>query len=536
MPVDYAALAEQARQAAAPSGAVDYAALAEQARKENAPDFRAENEKDANGSPVVRFAKGAWSVLNPVGIAEGLYQTVRHPLDTATNIVNAQVDQAQKSAQLAKEGRYTEAAGHAAAAALPVIGPAAAHAGERMASGDVAGGLGEGTALLAPFATTPVFNGIRGLTPNMVKEAAASALEEGAARRVTDVMAPKVGANKVRFGNMAEKVAPQVVEDLSANGAPLSREGLRDQMGQQLATAEAGLDAASDARLAARTFPIKPLVDALMEKRKALTAEAVKGSALPREAVEKTSPLVDASGTPIVTTSLKANPIGADVVPSPNASRVAVIDQAINELKQLGPVSRYEPLRQIRQAYDGPAKAIYSPAVTADYLKAQGGKLGAADVTGALREALAKMDPQTAEANAKYSLYKTANDVLDATAEVERTRPRVGRQIIARMTGTLLGEQAAGMPGAVAGYVAGPLVDSALSSGATTQLKTAKLMNDLASAIRGGNQAKVGFLSMQLKANIKALKNALPAAARGVNLTNPSESQTGAGPLIAQTQ
>src|SRR5207247_10371873 len=119
-------------------------------------------------------------------------------------------------------------------------------------------------------------------------------------------------------------------------------------------------------------------------------------------------------------------PLGADVVPGPNAARVAVIDQAVDELRQLGPEARYEPIRRIRQAYDSQAKTVYSPSVTADYLKAHGGKLGAADGTGTLREGLARWDPKTAAANSQYSLYRTANDVLEATAEVERTRPKVG--------------------------------------------------------------------------------------------------------------
>jgi len=48
-------------------------------------------------------------------------------------------------------GFTTEGVGHAVAGALPVIGPAAAHAGEQIAEGNVAGGLGEATGLLLPM-------------------------------------------------------------------------------------------------------------------------------------------------------------------------------------------------------------------------------------------------------------------------------------------------------------------------------------------------------------------------------------------------
>jgi hypothetical protein len=213
----------------------------------------------------------------------------------------------------------------------------------------------------------------------------------------------------------------------------------------------------------------------------------------------------------------QGRPLGNDVVPTPNKVRVAQIDKAINEIRQLGPVARYEPLRRIREAYDQPARAKYAAAVTPDYLKKMGEANGAADVTGTLREALARFDPETAKANAEYSLYRKADDVLTATKEVERTRPKVGRQIMARLTGSVIGEQAAGLPGAAAGFVLGPALDAAVSSGVTTKLQTARLMTRLADAIRRGDVGHVSSLSYELKR--------LAAQGAIVQATSPSESQ-----------
>jgi hypothetical protein len=198
---------------------------------------------------------------------------------------------------------------------------------------------------------------------------------------------------------------------------------------------------------------------------------------------------------------------------------VAQIDQAIAEIAQLGAYTRYDQLKLVRQAYDGPAKAIYSPSVTQDFQTVNGGKLGAADVTGALREHLAKLDPQTAEANAAYSFYRKAHDVLDATAEVERTRPTVGRRMIAKLTGTMLGEQAAGPAGAFLGYALGPVVETISGAGWTTKIKTAQLMSRLAAAIRKGDEGLVTSLSYDLK-RLGAQASAI------VGATSPSESQT----------
>lgn len=449
------------------------------------------------GSALSRFVSNAAEMLNPVAAVQGLASAVQHPIDTVTNIGSAMVGEGRKAIDMAHQGRYVEAAGHGLASIIPVVGPAAAQAGEQIAQGDVAGGLGKATGLVAPAAVMPAVRGARAALGTAGREGLATSLEAGAARRVADVMAPKVGANKARFGQMADQVAPSLAK--APDGAAWSREGLHAQVQARLAEAEAGLDAAADARIGTRPIQTQPIIDDLMAKRKRLTAEAVEGSRVPPKRSNFTTSVED----PIFTKKT-AVPLGEDVVPAPNAERVAQIDQAIKEIKALGPTTRYEPLRRIRQAYDGPAKAVYSPAVTADFLKAQGGKLGAADVTGTLRDVLATVDPETAAANADYSLYRKADDVLSATAEVERTRPKVGRAIMARLTGSLIGERAAGVPGAIGGFVLGPAMDAALSSGVTTKLQTAKYMTQLAEAIRSGNVSKVNFLSGKLKAAVRA--------------------------------
>lgn len=486
------------------------------------------------GSTLGRAAAGAWEMLNPVEMVKGAYQAVTHPIDTVKGIAGASAEQFGKGVDAIKAGNVAEAAGRFGAS-FPVVGPVLGAIGDKAGSGDIAGAVGALGGLAAPFAAPfaagKALKGARAAVPAGTRTAAADVLEQGAQARVVDVMAPKVGPNKTRFGGMAETVAPEVVATLKAEGAPFSREGLQQQLGAKLIEAEQGLDAANDARLAARTFSTRPLIEALMAKRRALTAEAVEGSRLVpavEGGVSKTPTMDSILGKAKPATEKIARPLGQDVVPGPNANRVAIIDKAIEEIKQLGPVARYEPLRRIRQAYDGPAKAVYSPAVTADYLKAQGGKLGAADVTGALRDALAQMDPATAQANAPYALWRKANDVLEATAEVERTRPTRGRQIAARVLATFGGAQAGGGLGAVMGFALAPLFEA--TAGVTPKLQTARTMSRLAEAIRRGDLGEVTSLTAQLKASAR---KATPAAAAGVNqATSPSDSQT---PALSRT-
>lgn len=73
-------------------------------------------------------------------------------MDDVKGLTKAQIDQFKKGYQAYREGRYSEAAGHTVAGALPLVGPAAANAGEQIGSGDVSGGLGSAAALLAPVA------------------------------------------------------------------------------------------------------------------------------------------------------------------------------------------------------------------------------------------------------------------------------------------------------------------------------------------------------------------------------------------------
>src|SRR5438477_9402137 len=47
-------------------------------------------EAAPEGAALGRFASNVGAQINPVTIASGLYQAVRHPIDTATQIVEAQ--------------------------------------------------------------------------------------------------------------------------------------------------------------------------------------------------------------------------------------------------------------------------------------------------------------------------------------------------------------------------------------------------------------------------------------------------------------
>lgn len=100
------------------------------------------------GTPYTRFEDTVGESFNPLTIAQGLYQTLRHPVQTAQAIEDLQHAEKAKAAAAWQEGNTSEAFGHGLASVMPVLGPAAAHAGERIGRGEIAEGLGEGVGLL----------------------------------------------------------------------------------------------------------------------------------------------------------------------------------------------------------------------------------------------------------------------------------------------------------------------------------------------------------------------------------------------------
>jgi hypothetical protein len=456
-------------------------------------------QTEAPSGGVGRFVSTAIEEANPITALQNIYQAAKDPAAALASVIASHEAVAQKAKDEYAKGNYQDAAVHALNAVIPLLGPKIDELAERGAKGDWAGllggSVGVGASLAGPQVATA---GVKALAkvPAILPTAVADAADAASTSRMVDVMSPKVGANKVRFGNMAEKVAPQLARepDLGA----MSRQGLTEAVGSKLSEAGDALDAAAAARNSKLVYHTKPILKDLQALRDKLTAQTVKSGAV------------------------KA---GEDVTPAPNTARAASIDKAIDEIKTLGPIANFEALRRIRQAWDAPAKAVYSPAMTADYMSKMGEKLGAADVTSVLRDKLASYDPSTAAANARYSLFKAAHDVLAATEETERLRPKVGRQIIAKAAGTAIGGELGGVPGMAAGYFLGPILDAAASSGFTSKIATARMMSSLADAIRSGNPAVVNTKIMQLASmtgqasKVKALLSgqtlsALPVAAQ----------------------
>jgi hypothetical protein len=383
------------------------------------------------GSSLARFASGAWKTINPSGIVTA----VVHPIDTAKALIDAHSAQLDKAKQAYADGRYSEAVGHLGAAALPVLGPAAANAGERIGTGDVAGGLGEGAGLVgsvaAPRLVKGATKGVNTLATRVVESpgaqnaigATSGAVAGGAAGH------PYIGmAIGSKYGGPMVKSLAEGVQSVTGGAPPPTVAAILSDVDVARQAFAAGkitkpmLDAVE--RQAARiattaagrpqgvpTIPSKgaAMVDRLTDTQPAAAAAPAPAVAVPpsnalpptgttaeRAAALRTeNPNIDAQGA-----AMRAR---ADAAKAP-----ANIDEAIAAAKAAHP-----PTAMPEPPIVQPGAA--SPAVAAPVLP----KLTAPEVQSYLKMKLAgKSDAQIAEAiqamrefNAKYGLtVPTAED------------------------------------------------------------------------------------------------------------------------------
>jgi len=439
-------------------------------------------------SAFERFGTSLWNQIDPIAAVQGVRTALRHPIDTGISIATSTLTKRAEAQKQAEAGNWGDAM-VSTIGAVPLVGQPVELGINQVREGDYAGAAGTAVGLAVPYTRPLKTLGRAGLaTAKAVApawtEAAAGRLGKIAASKVADVMAPKVGANKTRIANDAAKVAPAMLERDLAN--VWSREGLHDNVVAGLEAAKSKLDDAADARQSWKSYPTQDIIDALQAKKREVQGEAIQASKWPRTIDPETNlPMTEA--------------YGYSATPKPVQQRVANIESAIMEVQGLGETATYEALRKLRAGWDVEAKPVYSSAITPDYVKNVSGKMGAADVTSTLREYLAAKDPTTAAANAEYSLFRRANDVLEATQEVERARPAAGRRIISRVSGSIVGSQVAGLMGAIIGYAIAPAAEVSVGMGVTSKLKVATKMKQLADAIRSGNASGVEFYSKQLR-------------------------------------
>lgn len=427
------------------------------------------------GSAVGRFASNLGSMVNPVAIASNVAGAVRHPVNTAKALWDAHVEQYEKAKELAKQGRYVEAAGHTVASVVPILGPMAADTGEQIASGDIAGGLGKATGILAPFAAK------YGLElKNAPNPGKADLLRREAETTVSQrVLAP----GNPKYRGTAQAIAPQVLE----RGMQGNRLQLQQLADEGLTDAADKIDAAinsSQASGAAQAIPTKPILDALDARLK----------------------------------SMQVN--GQDVPTA--AGRVGNLTKLRDYLGKQGQTLSFDQLRTIRDDFYRAAEEAKGYTQVPDQSIADAG-WAAREAGGAIRQHLAASVPGLADANADYTFFKRLGDVLD---------PAIGRpkNVVAAPSGVTGGQSTAGaIVGAAAAagshlpvlqgasaLVASRLLPALLEArnSPAWQLATAARKMQLADAIERGQMTRAQGLLLQIS-------KAVPVAAHPPQRSQP---------------
>lgn len=381
----------------------------------------------------------------------GAYNAVRHPIDTAVNAYHAQVDQGKQAANSFSQGDYLSAGGHALAAALPVVGPAAAQAGEEIGSGNVAGGLGHAAALLAPVAAKGVVGALKA-TP--AAGAATDALTQGAKENFYKALNPTTKINKALTEN---KIAPGLVE---RGVKATSLEDLKAQADQHTQELGQQIDDIYDQHAAAGTkVNPQPIIDALEKEKQGYTV----------------------AGVPI------------------NKSYVGTLTDLQDQLKDVSKAHGGDvplaDLRQIRQIHD--ETVAQSKGGFALDPAGQGAVRASKTFADAIRSTFAQSVPELAPINKEFSFWKDTAKVAGDT----NTR-RVGQatpltQRLAQGSGAVLGGHIGGPAGAVVGAEAG-LKLARLQNSMLWNSVSASTKSQVAGMIQSGNAA--GALDIASKA------------------------------------
>lgn len=429
-------------------------------------------------------------------------------------LYDASAEQARQVMPAVREGKYGEAVGRALGS-IPVFGPLGAAIGDEAKEGNYARAAGMATGALGPMAI-----GGRGAAAKG-KPTTARSLQGMAQEKFVQFTAPDRGPNAPRLQNLAEKHAPAVLRDPEMGA--FTREDFKFKVEDRLTAAQETLDAAHDARNAGLRYPTKAIVR-MMDRR--INQLGVQGdTATTTRSVSRPSLLEDPNapkGTKLNITEQVSERVGQDITPGPNMAEVATLTKMRNEVAALGPSARYEDLRRIRMSWDKVAKVKYLKDPQADLLKQMGDPDGAFKGTGIIRDFLAKRDPVTAKANVDYSLWRGMDEVLQAAKQVNR-RPKLLSGILNRWAGAIAGSAvSAGDPmTAMVGYLIGQSVESIGTSGITTKLATARRMQRLSDALRGGN---LGQINAAIKDMVKASRSS-GAVTGGINMGLNSQQE-----------
>jgi len=397
------------------------------------------------------FLSEATQGLNPRNINAAIQAAFWHPIETGKGLLTAQDVPRQEALTSFQQGDYVTGTRKLIDWMIPILGPRLDEAADYLQQGQIARGLGATTDVGVAMATPQIVRGVTARLPT--RAGMAAGVERAAEQAIVDVIAPKVGPEKIRFGVQAARVAGDVARRTTARTVG----GLLDEAGERAAASYQALDQAYAA--IPQPMPTQPILAAIDAAINQLT---VRGAG------------------------------GAAVHPELRAPRLAALRQARAEVVRLGPQASPAQLRQLRIAWDEGAEAVFTPRTADNFRAVRQEGHGWADARTALNDTIVGRHRELAPLNADATLWTTLRDVLQATEEIERVRPRVGRSLMARGLGAATGAAAGGPLAAGFGAIIAPTIESAMAGATpTAKLLLARQLMRFADALHGGQPGAV---------------------------------------------
>ena len=463
------------------------------------------------GSGFGRFVSNLGQMVNPVTMAKGIWDALpipeavggaglMAPVHTAEAVGGAMVDQGKQALSAAQQGRYSEAAGHAAAAALPILGPVAAQAGEQIGQGDIAGGLGKGVGLLASVEAPRAVGAVGDLAarlkgawtgqPILSAAEKADMLQREATNQVAqNVLAPGNPA----FKGAAQQAAPQIL----ARGWQGPRERLAQLADDAMDSGTTKMSQAVNAYGPSKPYPVAGIVKGLDG---AIQDLQVGGKTIPGN-----------EGKVSALTDLKQYLVDR-AAPRSGGGQFTAGKMSLDDLRKVATDwGRQAAEKRGFQIAPTPGQANLD-----DHLWA------AREARGIMSDDMAQSVPGMADANADYHLGKSVSDILNPA----KGRPRGvnavssgrtgGLYLTGAYLGKLAGQTLANVPGAeTVGSLIGlkllPMLEELQYSPAAQLMKASRKM-DIAKALRAG---KVGLAHQLLNTYLQTapVVNAATASA-----------------------
>ena len=512
LPDDKKQLLAEARKRGLVKGTVNPEYLAQAAKNE--AYLQRQEDQQPQGSAVGRFFTGLGESLDP----RPLLQAVASPVETAKGIGRAQMGQFEKAGEALSRGSYVEGLGQGAAGLLPIVGPAAAAVGEQIGSGDVAGGLGAGLAAVAPGGA--------------LKAARATGAPARLTASAQKQFAQALGPTKEVFKRKTERVVPQLLQERVRGGREHIRSVARERAeraGERLTEAENRIKDQVVKEVTEVEEPLPPpsLREAMQRHQEGITEAWRPGGRLDQQAQAQMFPFLptrvvkDAPKPARPTTrtrtvvtektvpsTIKTKPIieslqrakqrfttgrGKDKVIG-NEAAYKNLDKLQKQIAGFGDDVSYQTIRKLRQIWD--REVAEGGGFFGGTLKEKTALNAKKEATNAIRRELAKEHPDIAKINAEYSLWRTTEEILDATIERTRGQARPLSQTIAQAAGAGGGLAAGGGIGtAVTAAAIGGAAFKGLTrifQSPTWRTVSATKKQQVAEAIASGRMDKIG--------------------------------------------